>query len=75
MTRNDSTIPATSQVEEQQRKAARLVAEFVSAKLAPFWSELKSALDRIPVGPNNFSTLPRDQFIVHGMLDDSQDWE
>lgn len=74
MTRNDSTIPATSQVEEQQRKAARLVAEFVSAKLAPFWSELKSALDRIPVGPNNFSTLPRDQFIVHGMLDDTQDW-
>ncbi len=74
MTRNDSTIPATSQVEEQQRKAARLVAEFVSAKLAPFWSELKSALDRIPVGPNNFSTLPRDQFIVHGMLDGTQDW-
>ncbi len=74
MTRNDSTIPATSQVEEQQRKAARLVAEFVSAKLAPFWSELKSALDRIPVGPNNFSSLPRDQFIVHGMLDGTQDW-
>lgn len=74
MTRNDSTFPATSQVEEQQRKAARLVAEFVSAKLAPFWSELKSALDRIPVGPNNFSTLPRDQFIVHGMLDGTQDW-
>ncbi|MBS0200535.1 MAG: DUF1631 family protein [Proteobacteria bacterium] len=74
MTRNDSTFPATSQVEEQQRKAARLVAEFVSAKLAPFWSELKSALDRIPVGPSNFSTLPRDQFIVHGMLDGTQDW-
>ncbi|MBS0216123.1 MAG: DUF1631 family protein [Proteobacteria bacterium] len=46
----------------------------MSAKLAPFWSELKSALDRIPVGPNNFSTLPRDQFIVHGMLDGTQDW-
>ena len=50
------------------------MAEFVSAKLAPFWSELKSALDRIPVGANNFSTLPRDQFVVHGMLDDAQDW-
>ncbi len=74
MTRNDSTFPATSQVEEQQRKAARLVAEFVSAKLAPFWSELKSALDRIPAGPNNFTSLPRDQFIVHGMLDGTQDW-
>lgn len=74
MTRNDSTFPATSQVEEQQRKAARLVAEFVSAKLAPFWSELKSALDRVPVGANNFSTLSRDQFVVHGMLDDAQDW-
>ncbi|MGG6461150.1 DUF1631 family protein [Solilutibacter silvestris] len=46
----------------------------MSAKLAPFWSELKSALDRIPVGPTNFSTLPRDQFIVHGMLDGTQDW-
>ena len=74
MTRNDSTIPATSQVEEQQRKAARLVAEFVSAKLAPFWSELKSALDRIPVGANNYSSLQRDQFVVHGLLDETQDW-
>lgn len=74
MNRNDSTFPATSQVEGQQRKAARLVAEFVSAKLAPFWSELKSALDRIPVGGNNYSTLQRDQFVVHGMLDESQDW-
>ncbi|WP_165782444.1 DUF1631 family protein [Solilutibacter silvestris] len=50
------------------------MAEFVSAKLAPFWSELKSALDRIPAGANNFSSLPRDQFVVHGMLDDAQDW-
>lgn len=74
MTRNDSTFPATSQVEEQQRKAARLVAEFVSAKLAPYWSELKSALDRVPVGASNFTTLSRDQFVVHEMLDDAQDW-
>lgn len=50
------------------------MAEFVSAKLAPFWSELKSALDRIPVGANNFATLPRDQFVVHTMLDGAQDW-